>query len=75
MAIKPKSEMPKQDKIIIDLTGPDGNVFVLMGIVKNLARQIGLDGSMIVKEMQLGDYDNALDVMEEYFGEFIIMYR
>ena len=32
----------KQDKkeIVIDLTGPDGNVFVLMGYAKRFARQL-----------------------------------
>jgi len=67
--------MPRGEKIVIDLTGPDGNVFILMNIAKKLARQLDLDGDGIVQEMMLGDYDNALDVMEEYFGEFIIMYR
>jgi hypothetical protein len=75
MAIIDRSKMPNQDKIIIDLSGPDGNSFILMGIAKNLAKQLGLDGDMIVKEMMLGDYENLLEVMEEYFGEFIIMYR
>ena len=29
--------------IIIDLTGPDGNAFVLMGKAKGLAKQLGYD--------------------------------
>jgi hypothetical protein len=73
--IKSKSEMPKLDKIEIDLTGPDGNAYVLMSTAKKLARQLNLDGDMICDEMMLGDYDNLLIVMEEYFGDFIIMYR
>jgi hypothetical protein len=30
-----------QTEIVIDLTGPDGNAFVLMGYARRLARQIG----------------------------------
>jgi len=74
MAIVPK-ENRKEKKIEIDLTGPDGNAFALMGIAKNLARQLGLDGEMITKEMMLGDYEDLLQTMEDYFGDFIIMYR
>ena len=68
----------KQEKpgpIEVDLTGPDGNAFVLMGMAKRWARDLDLDGDMIVKEMQLGDYENLLDVIEHYFGDYVIMYR
>jgi hypothetical protein len=41
MAIIKKS---KQREIVIDLTGPDGNVFVLMGYARRFARDLGLDG-------------------------------
>jgi hypothetical protein len=74
MAIVPKANK-KEKKVEIDLTGPDGNAFVLMGIAKNLAKQLGLDGEMITKEMMLGDYEDLLQTMEDYFGDFIIMYR
>lgn len=74
MAILPK-ESRQEKRIEIDLTGPDGNAFVLMGIAKNLARQLKLDGEMITQEMMLGDYEDMLQTMENYFGELIIMYR
>lgn len=74
MAIVPKANK-KEKKLEIDLTGPDGNAFVLMGIAKNLAKQLGLDGEMITKEMMLGDYEDLLQTMEDYFGDLIIMYR
>lgn len=74
MAILPKQS--KQEKRIeVDLTGPDGNAFVLMGIARNLAKQLKLDGEMITKEMMLGDYEDLLQTMENYFGDYIIMYR
>ena len=50
MAIVKKS---KQREIVIDLTGPDGNVFVLMGTAKRFARQLDLDGDKIIKTNKL----------------------
>ena len=74
MAILPR-ESRQEKRIEVDLTGPDGNAFVLMGIAKNLAKQLKLDGEMITKEMMLGDYEDLLQTMENYFGDHIIMYR
>jgi len=65
----------KPGKIEVDLTGPDGNAFVLMGLAKRWARDLGLDGELIQKEMMMGDYENLLDVIEHYFGDYVIMYR
>ena len=59
--------------IEIDLTGPQGNVFFLIGTAKNLAKQ--LDGSLIQKEMMSGDYENAVNVFDKNFGEFVTLYR
>lgn len=59
----------------IDLTGPDGNAFVLMGLAKRWANQMGLPTEEILNEMQSGDYENLLDVLEERFGDFVDFYR
>ena len=72
MAIVKKS---KQREIVIDLTGPDGNVFVLMGYARRFARDLGLDGNKIISEMQSSDYENAIEVFDNYFGEFVILLR
>ena len=69
--IKDKKRLP----IEIDLTGPDGNAFVLLGKAKNLAKQLELDGDKIIEEMTSGDYDNLLDVFDENFGSFVTLYR
>jgi len=74
MAIKSKSKMPPKG-IEIDLTGPDGNAFVLMGIANRLARQVGIDPERILKEMQSGDYENLLEVFDREFGSFVTLYR
>jgi len=55
----------------INLNGPDGNVFYLMGMARKLAKELGLDGADIVKQMMAGNYGHALDVFEKYFGHVV----
>ena len=74
MAIK-NIEDKKQYPIEIDLTGPDGNAFVLLGKAKNFAKQLELDGDKIVDEMTSGDYEHLLKVFDKYFGSFVTLYR
>ena len=68
-------EKQPQTEIVIDLTGPDGNAFVLMGYAKRFAKQLGLDGNKITNEMMEGDYENLLQVFDGYFGDFVILER
>ena len=74
MAIK-NIEDKKRYPIEIDLTGPDGNAFVLLGKAKNFAKQLELDGDKIVDEMTSGDYEHLLKVFDKYFGSFVTLYR
>lgn len=62
-------------EIIVDLTGPDGNAFVLMGMAKNFAKQLNKDGDSIVKEMMAGDYEHLLFVFDREFGDYVILER
>tara|TARA_R110000772_G_scaffold213669_1_gene324219 strand:- start:468 stop:683 length:216 start_codon:yes stop_codon:yes gene_type:complete len=68
-------EKQPQKEVIIDLTGPDGNAFALMGYAKRFAKQLGLDSEEIISNMMSGDYENLLEVFEENFGEFVILER
>ena len=61
--------------IEIDLTGPQGNVFFIMGTANNLAKQLHLDADKILTEMKSGDYENLINVFENYFGDYVILYR
>jgi len=61
--------------IEIDLTGPDGNAFVLIGTAGNLAKQLGLDAKAIREEMMKGDYENLVNVFDTHFGNFVTLYR
>ena len=60
---------------VIDLTGPEGNAFVLMGYASRFAKQLGLDSSDIIEEMKSGDYENLIQVFDNYFGDFVILER
>ena len=61
--------------IVIDLTGPDGNAFVLMGKAKNLAKQLKFDSNKIINEMMSGDYEHLIQVFDRYFGDYVILER
>jgi len=61
--------------ISIDLTGPDGNAFVLIGTATKLARQLGLDGKSIQAEMMKGDYEHLVATFDKHFGHFVTLYR
>jgi hypothetical protein len=64
-----------KDFQIIDLTGPEGNAWVLMGYARNYAKQLGLNGDTITEEMTAGDYENLLEVFDAYFGSYVILER
>lgn len=66
-------QAPKE--LVIDLTGPDGNAFALMGTAVNLAKQLGKDGKAIREEMMAGDYEHLLFVFDREFGAFVILER
>jgi hypothetical protein len=70
--IKSKKE---KSGIEIDLTGPQGNAFYLIGAAGNLAKQLGLDGKLIQTEMMSDDYDNLVNVFDKHFGNFVTLYK
>ena len=65
----------KETGIKIDLTGPDGNAFVLIGKAGSLARQLGLDSKVIQSEMMKGDYEHLVNTFDKHFGNFVTLYR
>jgi len=66
---------PKQNGITIDLTGPQGNAFYLLGTANNLAKQLGLNGKEIMEEMKSSDYENLLQVFDKNFGNIVTLYK
>jgi hypothetical protein len=68
----------ERKEIIIDLTGPDGNAFVLMGYAQRFGKQLGWDSGKcqdLVNEMMEGDYEHLLQVFDREFGHFVILER
>ena len=65
-----------QSEIVIDLTGPQGNAFFLLGYAKKLAKQLDfedIDG--LIDDMQSSDYEHLIQVFDEHFGDFVILER
>ena len=70
--------LTKKTKIEIDLTGPEGNAFVLMGYVKSIGRQLGYSEQKIAairKVMSMGDYEGLIKVFDREFGHHVILWR
>lgn len=63
------------EAIEIDLAGPQGNAFFLMGTAAKLARKLGKDEKAILERMRSSDYDSLVDVFEEEFGDYVTLYR
>ena len=70
-----KSIEEKNTKLEIDLTGTDGNAFVLIGYASRLSKQLGLDSKTIQSEMMSGDYEHLLTTFDKYFGDYVTLYR
>lgn len=57
---------------MIDLSGPQGNAFFLIGTAKTAGKLMGLEASKIAsiqKEMMSSDYENLKKVFLANFGE------
>ena len=62
-------------EVVIDLTGPDGNAFALMGYANRFAKQLKLPSEKITSEMMKGDYEHLLQTFDKYFGDYVILER
>ena len=75
MAIICKSPYKKQ---VIDLTGPEGNAFYLLGTAMKLCKQIGfseLATQGILEDMKNGDYEHLITRFDYHFGDVIDLER
>ena len=71
--IRDKQAQTQPLPVVIDLTGPDGNAFALMGYAKRFAKQLDLDSNKIISDMTSGDYENLIQVFDDNFGDFVIL--
>jgi hypothetical protein len=65
----------RNNKPVIDLTGPEGNAYCLMGYANRYAKELGLNKNEIITEMNSGDYENLIQVFDKYFGDYVILER
>lgn len=84
MAILNKENREYRKKII-DLSGPEGNAYVILGVAQNLAKQLKVDDSRflydgkntkeILDEMMSGDYEHLIETFDKYFGKYVDLQR
>lgn len=67
----------KNEKIIINLNGPQGNAYYLMGVVQSTFTKSGARelGQSIVKQMMEGDYENLIRLFDLYLGNHFDLVR
>ena len=61
-------------KQVIDLTGPQGNAFYLLGLASKLCKQIGIsehETNSILEEMKSNGYTNLIETFDRHFGMII----
>jgi hypothetical protein len=62
--------MPKYDvDVELELSGPDGNAFVVLGIVRKALRSVGASDEEVEAfrtQATSGDYTNLLEVCREW---------
>lgn len=61
-----------QTGLVIDLNGPAGNIFYLMGVCNHLVRELGLSAQLKHEyETEINsanDYQSRLTIMQKWFG-------
>lgn len=74
MTIRKRDKNAKQ---VIDLSGPQGNAFYLIGIVKQTFRRSGAAelGDQIAEQMMQGDYEHLVQTFDMYLGDHFDLMR
>jgi len=73
-----REKQQQNGPVIIDITGPEGNAFALMGYARRFGGQLKMSSAeikRIIYQMQSGDYENLLKVFDNTFGDFVILER
>jgi hypothetical protein len=66
--------LPAGEKQIIDISGPKGNSFYLLGAAAVFSAKLGYTLSEIDDlqlEMKSGNYDHLLEVFNSHFAEYV----
>ena len=62
----------------IDLTGPQGNAFYLLGLAKKWGKELDMSEKYIsemLEKMKSGDYENLVKVFDDEFGSIVTIYK
>ena len=65
----------------IDLRGPSGNAFAILGVAKQLTNQLAevdpdkYNWEKIQAEMTSGEYNNLVRTFDSYFGDYVTIYN
>jgi hypothetical protein len=62
----------------IDLSGPDGNAYFLLGCARNYGRLYGWSKAKmaeVLSEMQDGDYEHLVQTFDKHFGDVCDLVR
>jgi len=71
-------EKKKTKGIEIDLTGPQGNAFFLLGTASKLGNQLGWDRDeieILLRQMRNSDYENLVNTFDKHFGNIVTLYK
>lgn len=70
-----KNKKERSGPIEVDLTGPEGNAFVLLGYARQWCKQLDKDFKPIHDEATSGDYEHLVATLGKEFGEFVTFLR
>lgn len=69
----------KNLKPVINLSGPQGNAFYLLGIASRYAKELLFfskeETTDLLNKMQSSDYEHLITVFDEHFGDYIDLER
>ena len=71
-------EKESTTEIIIDLTGPQGNAFYLLGTASKWCKQLGWDQEEtdeLLNDMKSSDYHHLVNAFDNAFGYFVILQK
>ena len=77
MAIKDVNELVAE-RFKLDLTGSDGNAFVILGYARRFGKQMGMSEEKVnelTDHMMAGDYENLITIFDNTFGDHVDLYR
>ena len=67
-----------EERMKIDLDGPEGNAYVLLGLAKSFGKQLKYsheDISFLIEDMTGSDYAHLVRTFDMHFGDYVMLYN